>query len=284
MNNREPFVNNTLWPRLLVGLSLSALLLSCASTPVTGRRQLMLVPEGQVIEMSAQYYAEEMGKYQKSRKLDTDSAQTQRIRLIAARIIPQAIAFRRETQQWKWEVHLIQDKPVNAYCAAGGKIAVYTGLLDTLKPSDDELAQVIAHEVAHALASHSQEKMSNAYAGAIAVDVLAQSQAGAKVGQDSLNMVNALIWQLPNSRTAENEADRIGVELAARAGFDPQAAITLWDKMGRLGAGKPPAFLSTHPADNDRKGAMEALAPQMRPLYEKARLIRQPLYPLLKLE
>jgi len=172
------------------------------------------------------------------------------------------------TRDWEWSVKVIDDpKTVNAWCMAGGRMAIYTGLIQQLEPTDDELAQVMGHEIAHALANHTAEKMSVALAtmvGITAVGVAAgEEHRGAALAGAAL--AAKLAVELPNSRTAEAEADRIGIELAARAGYDPRAAVTLWEKMARLGGGRVPEFLSTHPAPENRIESLRALVPQMMP-------------------
>jgi predicted Zn-dependent protease len=152
---------------------------------------------------------------------------------------------------------------------AGGKMALYTGLVQKLEATDDELAQVLGHEIAHALAKHSAEKMSVAMAssvGVVAVGVVAENKGLALTGAA---LAAALAIQKPNSRAAESEADEIGIELASKAGYDPRAAITLWQKMAKVGGKGPPEFLSTHPAPENREKKLEALVPSMMPFYEQ---------------
>ncbi|MEQ8662089.1 MAG: M48 family metallopeptidase, partial [Gammaproteobacteria bacterium] len=156
------------------------------------------------------------------------------------------------------------------WAMAGGKMALYTGLVEQLEPSDDELAQVLAHELAHALAKHSVEKMSVAAATNVGVQTIGVAT-GSGLAMQGSALLAALALSLPNSRSMESEADQIGIELAARAGYDPRAAVTLWEKMGALGSRGQPQFLSTHPHPETRQAALAALVPQMMPLYEQAR-------------
>jgi predicted Zn-dependent protease len=248
---------------------LVAVLTACATSP-TGRKQLMLVSEQQAITASRQAYVQEVGKYQQAGKLVTDPQLVKRVQVITERLVAQAIKMRPDSARWDWSVAIIDDpKAVNAWCMAGGRMAIYTGLLRQVDPTDDELAQVMAHEIAHALANHSAERMSVAMAsqaGVIAAGVLSD-----KPGQAMATAAVAaqLAVNLPNSRSAETEADRIGIELAARAGYDPRAAKTLWQKMGAVGGGKsPPAFLSTHPSDQQRQQRLGELAPKMMAYYQ----------------
>jgi predicted Zn-dependent protease len=229
----------------------------------------MLVSESQAISASRQAYAQEMGKYQKEGKLVSDPKVLERVRKITERLVAQAVKMRPDSAQWQWSVQVIDDpKTVNAWCMAGGRMAVYTGLILKVDPTDDELAQVMGHEIAHALANHTAERMSTAMAanaGIIAAGLMSDNP-GQTMAMAAAAATVAI--KLPNSRTSENEADQIGIELAARAGYDPRAAITLWQKMAKVGGGAPPEFLSTHPSDATRQERLGALAPKMMPYYQ----------------
>jgi len=242
---------------------------ACATSP-TGRKQLMLVSEQQAISASRQAYVEEIGKAKQEGKLVTDPRLLKRVEVITARLVAQAVQMRPDSAKWEWSVQVIDDpKTVNAWCMAGGRMAIYTGLIQQIDPTDAELAQVMGHEIAHALANHTAERMSVAMAssaGVIAAGILADNSGAAMA---TAAVAAKLAIGLPNSRTAETEADRIGVELAAKAGYDPRAAVTLWQKMGAVGGGKaPPAFLSTHPSDAQRQERLGALVPKMMPYYQ----------------
>lgn len=254
----------------LLTLAVALLVAACATSP-TGRKQLMLVSESQAISASRQAYAQEMGKYQKEGKLVSDPKVLERVRKITERLVAQAVKMRPDSAQWQWSVQVIDDpKTVNAWCMAGGRMAIYTGLILKVDPTDDELAQVMGHEIAHALANHTAERMSTAMAanaGVIAAGVLSD-RPGQAMALAAAAATVAI--KLPNSRTSENEADQIGIELAARAGYDPRAAITLWQKMAKVGGGAPPEFLSTHPSDETRQQRLSALAPKMMPYYQAA--------------
>jgi len=244
------------------------LLAACATSP-TGRRQLMLVSEQQAISASKTAYAQTLKPLEEEGKVDNDPVLKKRITTITERLVAQAVKMRPETAGWEWSIKVIDDpEVVNAWCMAGGKMAIYTGLVQKVKPSDDEIAQVMGHEIAHALANHQAEKMSVAMATTVGV-----AAAGAVSDRPGLAMAGAsaaaaLAIKLPNSRTAETEADRIGIELAARAGYDPRAAVTLWEKMGKVGGSHPPQFLSTHPSPENRQQTLKALVPQMLPYYQ----------------
>jgi len=255
--------------KFLAALAPAALLAACATSP-TGRTQLMLVSEQQAIGASRQAYVQEMDKYRKAGKLVTDPRLLNRVGVITERLVAQAVKVRPDSARWEWSVQVI-DEPntVNAWCMAGGRMAVYTGLIQKVDPTDDELAQVMGHEIAHALANHTAERMSVAMAsqaGVLAAGILLDQSPSSMA---ATAMAAQLAVNLPNSRTAETEADRIGIELAAKAGYDPRAAVTLWQKMGAVGGGKaPPQFLSTHPDDSQRRQRLGALVPQMLPYYQ----------------
>lgn len=259
-------------------LVLSALILAACATSPTGRRQLMLVSEDTAIASSAQAYVQEVGQLKKEGRLSDDRALIERVRLITGRLVSQAIVMRPDSADWDWSVAVIDDPDtVNAWCMAGGRMALYSGLVEQLDPSDDELAQVMGHEIAHALANHTAEKMSVAMAsslGVLAVGVAADNSA-AMAGAAA---AAAVAVTLPNSRTAESEADRIGIEIAARAGYDPDAAVTLWQKMNGLSKGGVPQFLSTHPNPENRQRTLAALGPEMEPYYRQSG--RRPVHPV----
>jgi len=262
--------------RIFIALMLAVLTLpGCQSNPVTGRKQLMLVPEDTAISESKQAYAALLQPLVKEGKVDSDAATVARVHQITGRLIAQAIKYRPETQNWEWSVKVIDDpKTVNAWCMAGGKMAIYTGLIQQIKPTDDELAQVMGHEISHALAKHSAEQMSRAMAMQVGLGALAITQQDSKYAGLTLTGAQAaavVALQLPNSRTAESEADRIGIEFAAKAGYDPHAAVTLWEKMAKVGGGNPESrndFLSTHPAPVKRMETLAGLVPQMMPFYQ----------------
>jgi predicted Zn-dependent protease len=256
-----------MFSRIAVVMLTALVLTACATSP-TGRRQLMLVSEDQAISASRQAYVQNMGQLKDQGKLVTDPRTLARVETITERLVAQAVIQRPATARWDWSVEVIDEpETVNAWCMAGGRMAIYTGLINKLDPTDDELAQVMGHEIAHALANHTAERMSIAMAsqiGVIAVGVASDSP-----GRNMALAATAaqLAVLLPNSRTAESEADRIGIELAAKAGYDPRAAATLWQKMGAVGGSGPPQFLSTHPAPGNRQQRLGELAPQMEPYY-----------------
>lgn len=256
--------------RWLVLAATATLAVACATSP-TGRRQLMLVSPEQAVAASKEAYLSQIGGFAKEGKLSTDPALQKYVASVTGRLVAQAVRMRPDTAKWEWSVAIIDDpKVVNAWCMAGGRMAIYTGLIQKIDPTEDELAQVMAHEIAHALANHTAEQMSIAMAsqaGVLAAGI-ASDRPGAALAGAALAAQVAV--QLPMSRTAESEADRIGIELAARAGFNPQAAVTLWQKMEKEGGKSPPEFLSTHPSPGNRQQALAELVPSMTPIYRAA--------------
>jgi predicted Zn-dependent protease len=252
----------------LLGLTVAA----CAVSP-TGRRQLALVSEDSAIVASQEAYAMQIGELRSAGKIVAESSNvSRRVDAITERLVAQAVALRPETAEWQWSVEVI-DEPevVNAWCMAGGRMAIYTGLIEKLDPTDDELAQVMAHEISHALANHTAERMSVAIATNAGVALAGILSEDAARTMSTAAVAAALAIQMPNSRTAEAEADEIGIELAAKAGYDPNAAISLWQKMASVSGGGPPEFLSTHPSPANRQQRLAELAPQMMAYYEQAR-------------
>ena len=235
------------------------------------RKQNMLVSSNAVNRSAEKAYAQVLAEAQKKGQLNRDAAQLQRVRAIANRLTPQTGAFRADAPGWKWEVNVITSKDVNAWCMPGGKIAFYTGLIERLQATDDEVAAVMGHEIAHALREHGRERASQAVAQSVGISVVGALFRVPGGAQDLTQTVFDLTFNLPNSRTDEVEADRIGVELAARSGFDPRAAVTLWQKMQQTGGGQPPQFLSTHPSHASRIADLQGYAAKVMPLYEAAR-------------
>ena len=230
----------------------------------------MIVSEESAIAASKEAYTEMLQPYVQEGKIDSDAALKQRVYGITGRLIAQAVKMRPETKDWDWSIKIIDDpETVNAWAMAGGKMALYTGLVQKIKPTDDELAQVLGHEIAHALAKHSAEKMSVAMASSVGVAAVAIAADNNQLALTGASLAAALAVQMPNSRAAESEADRIGIELAAKAGYDPRAAVSLWRKMAKVGGSGPPEFLSTHPAPENREKKLTELAPQMMPYFEQ---------------
>ena len=192
-----------------------------------------------------------------------------RLRAIARRIIPYSYEWNKRARDWKWQVVLLQSKELNAFCMPGGKIAFYTGILDQLQLTDDEVAMVMGHEVAHALREHARERMGKTSATKIGASLFSSLLGLGQVGDSLLNMGGQLLT-LKFSREDESEADLVGMELAARAGYNPRAGITLWQKMSAAAKGAPPQWLSTHPASSTRIQDIEASLPKVMPLFDRA--------------
>lgn len=254
--------------RLLLIALITTLLASCATSP-TGRRQLMLVSEDSAIVSSKQAYISTVKELDQAGKIEDGRAINRRVNTITGRLITEAIKMRPDTADWEWSVVVIDDpKMVNAWCMAGGRMAIYTGLIEQINPSDDELAQVMGHEISHALAKHTAEKMSIKIASSVGVAVVGIASDNTGVALTGAALTAMLAVNLPNSRAAESEADQIGIELAAKAGYDPAAAATLWQKMGAVSKSSSPQFLSTHPAPENRQQKLTKLATKMKPYYE----------------
>ena len=236
------------------------------------RPQLMLVSSQQLEQMATQSYTKLVADAAKKGALNTDPAMTQRVRAIAQRIEPLTAVFRPDAPGWKWEVNVIGSSELNAFCMPGGKIAFYSGLIKQLNLTDDEIAIVMGHEISHALREHSREQVSQAMAAqgllSIGAALLGLGESSADIAHTAYEALIATKF----SRVDEAEADRIGLELTARAGYDPRAGVTLWQKMIKASpGGRPPQFLSTHPAEANRIQQIEALLPAVMPLYEAAR-------------
>ncbi len=247
-------------------------LLSACATNIAGRKQVMLVSEDSAIAASKQAYVQTLEPFDKAGKLDNNKAMVDRVNRITDKLIKQAIIMRPKTKDWQWSVKVIDEpETVNAWCMAGGKMAIYTGLINQLSATDDEIAQVMGHEISHALANHSAERMSVAMATGLALQVM---QATTEATETQLGLTAAaaqVALTLPNSRTSESEADEIGIELAAKAGFNPEAAVTLWQKMAKASGGAGFEFFSTHPAPENRQKALKKLIPKMMPFYKAAK-------------
>lgn len=237
------------------------------------RQQTMsaLVSARQLEQGAVSAYKQELSKANQKGLLNKDPAQTTRVRAIAQRLIPHTSVFRTDAPGWAWEINVINSPDVNAWCMPGGKIAVYAGLIQKLNATDDELAAVMGHEIAHALREHARERASQEINAGIAATGVGIALGGGAGTMDMASMVANLTYNLPNSRLHETEADRIGVELAARAGFDPRASVSLWQKMQKVGGGSGPQWLSTHPSSDTRIRDLTDYASRVMGLFEAAR-------------
>lgn len=260
---------------LVLALLALGAMAGCQSTTSGGavgaeRRQLLLVSSAELDQMAVKAYSQLQADSRKKGTLNTEPALTNRVRAIASRITPQTRAFRADAPGWKWEVNTISSDELNAFCMPGGKIMFYTGLIKRLNLSDEEIAVVMGHEIAHALREHSREQVSQAMAAQATIGIGA---ALLGLGDGAASLANAgyeALIATTFSRGDESEADRIGLELSARAGYDPRAGVTLWQKMLKASqsGSRPPEFLSTHPAETNRIQQIEALLPTVMPLYQ----------------
>ena len=229
-----------------------------------------LVPADQIEQAAAQQYVQMQREAASKRALAPDShPQLQRLRYIAQRLIPYTYEWNRRAAQWKWEVILIGSPQINAFCMPGGKIAFYWGILQKLQLNDDEVAMIMGHEMAHALREHARERMGKTFATRGALEIGSALLGLGDLGRMAAGMGGQLLT-LTFSRSDESEADLVGMELAARAGYNPAAGITLWQKMAAANKGAPPEFLSTHPAGTTRIKDIEANLPKVEGLYAKA--------------
>ena len=262
-------------PCVALTFCLVFLLVSCASAPVTERRGLRLVPDSELASMSFQEY----NKVMKNSKLSTDMSKVAMVRRVGQRIAAASEELLEETgrgsdiRNYKWEFNLIEDdKTVNAWCMPGGKVAVYTGLLP-IAQDENGLAVVMGHEVAHAIAKHGNERMSQcllAQFGAIGLSLALARSPGvtSDIFMQAYGVGAQVGFLLPYSRLHESEADRIGLVLMAKAGYDPRSAIDLWQRMNAKGGSRPPVFLSTHPAPESRIRDIESLIPEAMQYYK----------------
>jgi predicted Zn-dependent protease len=269
-----------------VAVALS-LVLACATSTVAaqeregvnvGKRSAFtnLVAAQEVEKMAGQQYKQVLEQADSKNALAPPSSEElKRLRTIAQRLIPFATPWNERASQWQWEVNLIGSKQINAYCMPGGKIAFYTGILRALQLTDDEAAMVMGHEMAHALREHARERM-----GKSTVTTGAARLGGALLSgwlgidpnlTDMVAQQGANLLSLKFGREDESEADLVGMEIAARAGYDPRAGITLWEKMGAANKGAPPQWLSTHPASSTRIADMQAALPSVMPLFQRAK-------------
>ena len=260
-----------------IAFSITTLLLACANSQTTQsgnlgvtRKQYIAVNPAELSQQSQKLYAQEIQKAHTQGKLNTNPKIYKRVQTITHKLIPQTAIFRPEARQWKWEINVVESNEPNAYCLPGGKIIVYSGLITQLKATDGELAAVIGHEIAHALRDHAAERISVSQRNQTIAGIgtaLLRSQTGYDFSSIA-NLGTNLFFNLPNNREQESEADRVGLELMARAGYDPNAAISLWKKMIADGD-KSSNWMSTHPSGTQRIADLQALVPIAMPLYQK---------------
>ena len=268
-------MNRTLFTAFAFSASLLA---GCQTVETTqpgvvgvSRPQRMAVSSDEVNASAEKQYAQMMAEAQKKNALDRDPAQVQRVKQVVGRLVPQTTVFRPDAKNWPWEVHVISLDEVNAWCMPHGKMAVYTGLLQKLNLTDDELAAVMGHEISHALREHTREQISQEMGTQTVLGIAGALFGLGQTAQNLGGLVANVTLNLPKSRTDETEADRMGVELAARAGYNPNAAVSLWQKMEKLGGSQPPQWLSTHPSNETRLSDLKQYADKVMPLYVAAK-------------
>lgn len=240
------------------------------------RIQLMILPEYMAMDMSQSGYTEILDNAKKDGILNTNSLEVERVRNISYNLISQTYIFRDDAQEWNWEINVIDSELINAFCMPGGKIVVYSGLINKLDATDDELAAVIGHEISHALREHGRERMSSALVqqvGILGFAIFLSNQDGSFLSKQAIlqgvALGTTLFFALPNSREQEREADDMGLELTALAGFNPMAAVSLWRKMDAQSDSQPPEFLSTHPSNENRIEDLQIEAKKYEKLYKE---------------
>ncbi|MGP1570508.1 MAG: M48 family metallopeptidase [Moraxella sp.] len=256
----------------LVAASLVLPMAGCGSTTGAGavganRKQLLLVSSDEVMNLASKSYQQTLSQARQKGVLDVNASQLARLKRIANHLIPQTSVYRTDATKWQWEVHIIQAETMNAYVMPGGKIVFYSGIIDNLKLTDAEIAAIMGHEMAHALREHSREKLSRSMATGGVISI-ASAAFGLSAGQAQVaQLAGDVGLSLPHSRTQESEADKIGLELMARAGYNPNAAVSLWQKMQAKSGSSGPQFLSTHPSSSNRIKQIQDLLPAVMPLY-----------------
>ncbi|QWD75169.1 M48 family metallopeptidase [Polynucleobacter sp. TSB-Sco08W16] len=231
----------------------------------------MLASSSEVDRLADISFNEQNQKAKEKNALITSGPTYDRLKIISNRLISQTGIFRDDTRQWNWQLVLINAKTLNATCAPGGKITFYSGLIEQLDLTDDEIAAIMGHEIAHALREHGRERLSQSMAQSAITNIAMMAVGGYGFAISAANQAAQYVLVLPNSRQNESEADAIGLELAARAGYNPQAAISVWQKMIKTNQGKgPPEFLSTHPSGETRIEQLTELMPAVEPLYQVA--------------
>jgi predicted Zn-dependent protease len=260
--------------RLMVFLFPVLLVLGCATSTEEGevgirRKQFFAVSSEEVNQISTQQYSQLKAEAQKKGVLDKDPKQVSRVQAIAKRIVPVTDAFRDDAPKWPWEVHVIDSPELNAFCLPGGKMMFFSGVIQKLQLTDNEIAAIMGHEMAHALREHGRERASKE---AVKQGVLQVGVGLGKISNQTAQIANigATIFLFRYDREQELEADKMGLELMARAGYDPNAAVTLWKKMTSAGGGKGPEWMSTHPSDDRRMSTLRSLLPTVLPLYHNS--------------
>jgi predicted Zn-dependent protease len=264
--------------RICLAVALSLVLTACETVSTTQpgavgveRQQRMMISQQEIDQAAVGEYKKVIAQAQQKGVLDRNPQLVQRVRTIANRLIPHTAAFRADAPKWAWETHVIQDDQMNAWAMPGGKMVVYSGLVEKLQLTDDEIAAIMGHEIAHSLREHARERVSREMATQLGLSVAGAVLGVGELGQQLGGMLAQVTFTLPHSRTQEIEADRLGVELAARAGYDPYAAVSVWQKMLQAGGSGGPQFMSTHPSPESRLADLKVYAERVMPLYKQAR-------------
>lgn len=261
---------------IAVVLAVAAAIFGVKKTTSSGevgadRNQIMLYSEEEMERSAAKSYAQIIAEAKKAGTLNANAQTTRKVQEIAKKLISQTGAFREDALGWDWQVNVISDSTVNAWCMAGGKIVVYTGIIDSLRLTDGELAAVMGHEISHALREHSREQVSRSELASLGVSVISELAGFGTVGNTALELAAEYALKLPFSRIQETEADNIGTELMARAGYDPNEAVAVWQKMSALGSSTTPEIMSTHPSNESRIKNLSEIVTKVYPLYEKSK-------------
>ena len=262
--------------KILSALIAGALFTGCFVSSTGGgavgvnRKQIFLISAQTMDESAARAYVQTLSSARQERALNVNPVMTKRVRDIAIKLASQVGVFRQDALGWKWEVNVIDSGSLNAWCMPGGKIAVYSGIIEKLNLTDGELAAILGHEMAHALREHSREQASNDQLKNIGIFAVAQASGMGEVGANLLNLAATYGISLPFSRSHEREADRIGAELMARAGYDPNEAVNVWVKMSKSSDNAIPEILSTHPSNESRIKDLKQTVKLVYPLFERA--------------
>lgn len=269
------------WVRWVVALSMPVFLLACVQgqgprpndgVAVDGGGSAFrgLVPAAQLEAAAAKQFSQLKAQANsQGALLPPDHPQARRVAAITQKLLPHVEAWNPQSKAWRWEAVVLKSDQINAFCMPGGKMAVYTGIIEKLKLTDDELAMIMGHEMAHALREHSREQMGKATATELGATVLSAVLGLGQAGDQLLGMGSQLL-SLKFSRSDETDADLVGLDIAARAGYDPRAAVVLWQKMQKAGGGGQLEFMSTHPSGTTRIQTIEEALPQVLPLYARA--------------
>ena len=262
---------------ILLAVFTATMLTGCFTSSTSGgalgenRRQMFLVGEQEMNEAAAKAYVETLSGARQKGLLNIDPVMTKKVQDVAKRLIAQVGAFREDALKWKWEVNVIDENTINAWCMPGGRIVVYSGIIKNLSLTNGELAAVMGHEIAHALREHSREQASTDRLKNVGIFAVSQAAGLGDLAAGAINIAAQYTISLPFSRSHEREADHIGTELMARAGYDPKEAVNVWVKMSKKSGGSVPEILSTHPSNESRIADLREVAAKLEPVYLQAK-------------